>query len=311
MPTTDTFIIPPMQPPEPAKDKPAGKKTGGGKTPLLIGIILLIVTLPVAVYYIAKQQQLADTRSRAASESCTKGTQACQISKTTGKNTGYMCKCVDTESGYVWSCGTSAPAQCPVEVATKDIVTGELPNVRVKEDGVAGGCKYIQKPPLSGLKPCNAETCGGSCGVYTGDCGNLCFDQSCAKAGCASGEGVGAKAETTDANPTDTPEPTEAPTPAPTNEPNSAACDASCANDNDCTSGLTCSSVNGINRCRNASCPAESTCSCPETTSETATQETVEDTAGQAMPVSGIGPGLLGSVTALGSVLLLLIGLTL
>ncbi|MFZ2025439.1 MAG: hypothetical protein WAV51_04095 [Microgenomates group bacterium] len=313
MPTTDTFIIPPMQPEAaPTKEKPAKKKVSGGKTILLVGLVLLIITLPVAIYYITQQQQLADTRSRASGATgnqCSKGDTRCQTNAN-GTNTGYICKCVNVTDStgadvMQWGCGSRSDS-CPTGTSN---TSGSTAGTRTTPYGYAGGCGYIQKPPLSGNKPCNEETCGMNCGVFTGDCGNLCFDQSCAAAGCASGGGVGAKEETATAEATATPEPTATQTPAPTSAPNSATCDASCSSDNNCASGLTCSSVDGINRCRNASCPAESTCNCPEATSAPVQDST--DTTGEAMPISGVGPGVIGSITAIGSILLLIAGLAL
>lgn len=318
MPTTDTFIIPPMEPAEePKKEKQAKKKSGSYKIILFAGLILLIITLPVAIYFITQRQQLADTRSRAATAlvyQCSGGETRCQTNAD-GTNTGYMCTCASTAKGREWSCGNRSES-CPTGTAN---TTGSTTGTRSSPDGTAGGCGYIQKPALSGLKPCDESTCGMNCGVYTYDCGQLCFDKACGGAGCASGGGVGAQEEVVTEELTATPEPTATltptttPTAAPTSAPNSSQCDASCSTNNDCVSGLTCSSVDGVNRCRNASCAAESTCTCPGTTStpEPTSGTTTDNTevTGQEMPTSGVGPGFIGTTTVIGSVLLLIAGL--
>ncbi|MFH0749617.1 MAG: hypothetical protein V1917_01710, partial [Candidatus Gottesmanbacteria bacterium] len=68
MTTTDTFIVPPINAiseETATENKEPKKKSGKGKWAILIGLVVLIITLPVAIYYISQQQQLADMRSRA------------------------------------------------------------------------------------------------------------------------------------------------------------------------------------------------------------------------------------------------------
>ena len=339
MPTTDTFIIPPMQteeePKKEKKEKKEKKKSGGNKTFLFIGLVLLIISLPVAIYFITQQQQIADTRSRAAGCICIPVEVSCAAA---GMNS-YTGNCMlGTKAGHCCQNTDQIPTLKPKPTATPTTKpststgggtgggTGGTPTGRTATNSFAG-CGYLEKPPLSGLKPCDSNTCGGDCGVYTYDCGQWCFDKECGGNGC---QAIAAKeaAEAAAATPTVAdiglapdpvePTPTQTPTTAPTSAPNSSQCDASCSTDSNCISGLSCASVNGINRCRNASCPAESSCNCPsaantpEPTSapndETAYADT---TTGDAMPVSGIGPGIIGSLTVVGSIFLLLIGLAL
>jgi len=334
MPTTDTFIIPPMQPAEEQKkENKTKKKSGSNKTILLVGLVLLIITLPVAIYFITQRQQLADTRSKAAGCQCFPNEVSCDSagmnstsgSCSLGTKTGHCCLSKITDQIVVTTTKpkpTSTPTTKPASGGgTGGGTSGGTPAGRTATNSFAG-CGYLEKPPLSGLKPCDSSTCGGDCGVFTYDCGQWCFDKACGGSGCqaiAAKDAADAAAAAAAATPEPTapPSPTAVPTAAPTSAPNSSLCDASCTTDSNCASGLTCSSVDGINRCRNASCPAESTCTCPGATNTpapttaTTTTTSSNDTTGQAMPTSGVGPGIIGSITVIGSVFLLLIGLAL
>ena len=237
MPTTDTFIIPPINTTTETKGDNQQQKNnpGKGKWALFIGLVILIISLPIGVYYFS-QQQTTDIRSRASGGR-------------TAEGTFHNC-------GYLNNTGSSGPAQ----------------------------------------SSCDSTNCGNKpCGVFTFKCGKYCLDTSCGKAACYDDP---PKTPT----PTLGPTATVTPTAEPTNPPAQLGqCDASCDSDSNCESGLSCSSVDGVNRCRNSSCPAESGCSCPAAT----------DVSGDAMPVSGTGPGILGSLTVIGSVLLLIAGLAL
>lgn len=110
--------------------------------------------------------------------------------------------------------------------------------------------------------------------------------------------------------PTNTP--TSTPTITPTATPSSPYCDASCESDSNCPGGLVCATVNGTKRCRNTSCVSQSNCSCPTSTftpTITPAPGTGQTTTPKT-PVAG-GGDMLGIATAVGGVLLLLIGLVL
>ncbi len=98
---------------------------------------------------------------------------------------------------------------------------------------------------------------------------------------------------------TPTPTPTTTPTTTPSSTPNS--CNGTCGSDINCDSGFTCSG--GF--CRNPSCPAEESCSCPGTSTSTPAPTT------PALPQSGtdwptvMGAGL-GIFIIIGSLLLAL-----
>jgi len=67
---------------------------------------------------------------------------------------------------------------------------------------------------------------------------------------------------------TPTPTPTNSPTPTPTPTPKSTptplpGCWDTCDNDNDCSGSLVCQTINGTDRCLNASCPEQTDCVCP------------------------------------------------
>ena len=126
---------------------------------------------------------------------------------------------------------------------------------------------------------------------------------------------------------TNTPVPTNTPT-GPTNTPSPGTCDASCDTDSNCESGLSCVTTTGVKRCRKASCPDATNCSCPSATATpttyyanaTPTRASLIATAPTAIPtnqptpkipVAGVGPGIIGVLSVAGSILLLLIGLAL
>ena len=95
---------------------------------------------------------------------------------------------------------------------------------------------------------------------------------------------------------------TSAPTATSTNEPTAtpttiASCSQSCSTDSDCESGLVC--YTGM--CRKPECLDETDCSCPLAQEETPTPET---------PVTGI-PSIAGIASALGGIILIIIGLLL
>jgi len=144
---------------------------------------------------------------------------------------------------------------------------------------------------------------------------------------------------------TNTPTPTTVVTNTPTNTPvvntpQPGQCDASCGNDSDCESGLSCVVTGGIHRCRKNACPDEATCSCPAATPTTRTYvdntpttrtyvnnntptptrvrliaevptATPTEQPTPKIPVAGVGPGVFGAISVAGSILLLLIGLAL
>ena len=132
--------------------------------------------------------------------------------------------------------------------------------------------------------------------------------------------------------PTATPTGTTAPTATPTttNTPAPGTCDASCDNDSNCESGLSCITSTGVKRCRKSACPDESDCSCPAATatpityyagntplptraSLIASVPTATPTSQPTpkIPVAGVGPGIVGVLSVAGSIVLLLLGLVL
>jgi len=121
---------------------------------------------------------------------------------------------------------------------------------------------------------------------------------------------------------TPTATPTKSPTPTLSPTPVSPYCDASCGVDSDCPSGLVCSTVTEVKRCRNSACVSSSNCTCPST--PTPTRPTVIVTATPVpvsktiaigstatptpkVPVAGV-PSVLGASTIIGGILLLLLG---
>jgi hypothetical protein len=72
---------------------------------------------------------------------------------------------MDTEGGYV-GIVTSAPSPAS-RGCNKRHRNRRIAYVRVTEDGTAGGCKYIQKPPNSGLNHAMLKRAEEVVGVYT------------------------------------------------------------------------------------------------------------------------------------------------
>ena len=122
--------------------------------------------------------------------------------------------------------------------------------------------------------------------------------------------------------PTSTPVLTATPTTT-TNTPAPGTCDSSCDTDSNCESGLSCVTSTGVKRCRNATCPDEADCSCPSATatptttyyannSPVPTQTSLSSNPQTPKtPVAGVGPGFIGIISVVGSILLLLVGLAL
>ncbi|MFH0750001.1 MAG: hypothetical protein V1917_03775, partial [Candidatus Gottesmanbacteria bacterium] len=184
------------------------------------------------------------------------------------------------------------------------------------QDGVYRDCPYKNAVSTTNCDSCkdpNDSTKTIDCGIFKYSCGIYCLKNDCGKAAC---DGPGPTNAPT-SGPTATPGPTSGPTatPGPTAAP--GGCDASCVSDANCISGLSCASVDGVNRCRKSSCPSESSCTCPSAPTNTPTPIVDNSTGGtdvatgQEMPVSGVGPGILGSLTVIGSILLLIVGLIL
>jgi len=326
MPTTDTFVIPPMQPSEePKQEKGEKKKPKTSKILLLVGLVLLIISLPVAIYYITMSPQFAEIRSRA-----TGGGQCDNMSpRPSGSNcfevncnavkTAALCA-AKTDDLNIKCCkwySTVLPTPTPGPSATPTPGLKDLSCLNFL--GTPGNCFEVN---------CHTEKNKAACITKTDDIGTLCCSWSRTPQKPASPfQATNTPTKKPTVKPTNEPtikptneptteptvepttEPTTEPTAEPTTAPNTSQCDALCNSDNDCISGLTCSSINGVNLCRNASCPAESSCSCPEVAS--APEDTSGDTTGQEMPVSGVGPGILGSITAIGSIILLVLGLAL
>ncbi|MBI5449234.1 hypothetical protein HY948_02845 [Candidatus Gottesmanbacteria bacterium] len=78
----------PPEPPTMPVVPPAPKKKSGGKGFITAILFLLLLTVPIAVYYISMPKQLADIRNRAALDcggyppiTCSNGSQACLISQ--------------------------------------------------------------------------------------------------------------------------------------------------------------------------------------------------------------------------------------
>lgn len=337
--TPDTFIIPPTDaaaPPQGSSSsgQPVKKKSGAGKWVILFIVVFLIITLPVAVFYISQQRQLTEQRSKAAGE------YPCHFNgtgdyQTVNGCTGQCGPSITDKTICLSKKGTITGASCCnwVDANVPTATPTTIPETGGK-DGTAYGCAY--KTPVSGLGQCKeCKTAPKDCDIYKYSCGNYCFKPDCGAKACEDSKAseatntptktptktpTGEPTATPTGEPTATPtgEPTATPTGEPTGEPTAtptqgaanndpAQCDASCETDDDCTSGLSCSSVNGVNRCRKAECPAESDCSCPVVADD---QTNTEDTSGQDMPVSG-GLNITGVLTVAGSVVLLLLGLLL
>jgi hypothetical protein len=98
--------------------------------------------------------------------------------------------------------------------------------------------------------------------------------------------------------------PTPSPTPTPSQTP-LPGCWDTCSSDNDCTGGLVCQSVSGVNRCVNSSCPTDSDCVCGASAAPQVVEASTVPT--QKLPEAGfVSPTVAFS---LGGLVLLLLGL--
>jgi hypothetical protein len=96
------------------------KKKGSKVGILLAVVILLLVTLPIGIYYISKKDvRLTDNRSQAAACTiCADGESFCQIGNN-GELSGFVCNCLlgfpETSGGKCdYNCGTKDVERCPV-----------------------------------------------------------------------------------------------------------------------------------------------------------------------------------------------------
>ena len=331
--SSENTIVPPDNTPK-EKSKPKTKKKSGI---LIAGLVLLILTLPVAIYYVTQSPQFAEIRSRATTTSVYPKT-IVQYGCVGGsfvnvQKVGYSCS-VCTHGGTMTCDGPSGGSG------------GDPCTVKYSDDTSASvSCSEAN------MIRCN---CGGE--AWVGGRPGVTCAQMCACAGIQCTQCSPTPTATTTGNPSDTPihtstptgtgmitgtisptntatptgtetnTPTNTNTPTPTNTsttPIPGTCDASCGSDSECESGLSCLTVTGVKRCRRAACSDHLDCSCPSTATPTTYVTTTSSYASLVssttptaqptpkIPVAGIGPGVVGVLSVTGSILLLILGLAL
>ena len=249
-PSSDSLIVPPPEtpapeptissaPPVPPPTEKPKKKSGIGV--LLAGLLLLVITLPILVFYVRQQIEI---RSRAMTDvyppgTCPTNLEECNTAGeecVTGKGSHYCC--VNNPSGTrTWApntwgtcptnptCpwGTATPC-CPNSVDACDYTAGQTicindpftSNCTKWGDGTCpGGGGFWQASHW--YKDCTTEGCGGNanlvCVDNAGGTGiNLCRNKNCLdKKDC-----VCAGTTVTPTTPTPRPGTTNTPTPTPT-----------------------------------------------------------------------------------------------
>ena len=121
-------ITPPPEPATPPVVPPPPKKKSAGKGFVTAILFLLLLTVPIAVYYISQTKQLADIRNRAAlvcggypPVTCSNGSQACKLSQCpppsscgpAGKSCNDVSNCGTGCSTQNWVCvGVSGQKTC-------------------------------------------------------------------------------------------------------------------------------------------------------------------------------------------------------
>ncbi|MFZ2025440.1 MAG: hypothetical protein WAV51_04100 [Microgenomates group bacterium] len=345
MPKTDqsSIIVPTKEKAEAKNEElnkpPIPEKKKSGKGFFIALLLFFILTLPIAIYYVTQSPQFAEIRSRATTVYPTPttlpGAKTCTTSARSGAcGPGGAYYLSDWLPNHV-ICGTCDRAD---NFNTCGTWQGEAGINKSECCGSAcfGDFPWTFENQCLSTKTSNREACFH----VEADCNRV---QPCkaptATIGPTSPPGPTDTPGPTEtptetpiptSTPTNTPGPTETPTetPIPTSTPAPGMCDASCDIDSNCNSGLSCVTTTGVKRCRTASCPDNADCSCSQITPTTYsvngipvptrvslitvnTTITPTNQPTPKIPVAGVGPGLIGSITAIGSVLLLLIGLAL
>jgi hypothetical protein len=197
----------------------------------ILSILFFLFSLAGAVFLVKNEQ---DTRNKAASgDKCTGGKEVCQENKQ-GKNTGFLCKCLEILDPNDWQCTTKDTKKCPTDSGDTDpgagtcgggvgviqgrcikAVSGKsLPQMwKYKCPGkkdLSGGCQENEQVVPAG----SSSVCFDSnyCGVQQidSDVWSDCFISVVDTAGCDT------KPTTPPNTPTNTPTPTVKPTNTPT-----------------------------------------------------------------------------------------------
>jgi hypothetical protein len=334
-PSAESFIVPPNDPissentvvppnnETKEKPKPIKKKKRGI---LIAGLVLLILTLPVAIYYITQSPQFAEIRSRATTtgtypNSCPNTDSSCQVGGSNYREwlpNHVICgTCTDGDN----VCGTWEGEPGVIKSACclgSCTVTGSQYPWTFEDYCLSTHTSnreacYHSATDCARVHPCNTTGTPTS----TGNPNNTPTHTSTP---------TGTVTITPTDTDTSTPTGTDTNTPTPTNTPTTpipGACDASCGSDSECESGLNCLTVTGVKRCRRAACSDHLDCSCPSTATPTVYATTTSSYASlistatptaqptPKIPVSGIGPGVVGTLSVTGSIILLILGLAL
>ncbi|MEK7587321.1 MAG: hypothetical protein AAB457_00705 [Patescibacteria group bacterium] len=227
-------ITPPPEPATPPVVPPPPKKKSAGKGFVTAILFLLLLTVPIAVYYISQTKQLADIRNRAAlvcggypPVTCSNGSQACKLSQCPPPSS---CGPAGKSCNDVSNCGTGCSTQNWVCVGVSGQKTCQQHG---PEDQCPGGgaCTKVNAYRCDGLDS------GGQCHqnlrtdvgdfaagrTHAAGCGQV--DQVCRggsrdNLGCGSFEIVNSTCGTTTTTPpTPPPGGTPQPTPQPTTPP--------------------------------------------------------------------------------------------
>ena len=225
---------PPVTPFTPAKPEPS-KKKGSGKGFVTAILFLLLLTVPIAVYYISQTKQLADIRNRAALVcggyppiTCPNGSEACSLAQcpapsggaTTGSGTG---------AAACWGIGGGqAERDCLAQAASGTYTSGACRGLTVQQCAALGRAVYCSGSQEAAGTTRAGEflSCGGSstsgCGqVDVFDANNTLIGFVIDKSGCG---GQTTTTTTQNAPPREITTTTTDPTPTPTPTPITLQC---------------------------------------------------------------------------------------
>ncbi len=168
---TTTFGAVPTEPPKetPPAPSPASppKKGGGGRGVLLAGLLILLVALPIGVYYVSRQQQqLAEIRSKAAVPA---GNNCCGDS-TYANGKGGVCTTPDDWNAGFYACASRGCQSCRGEAAVcgnKQCESGETQTTCPADCTSTGQVptatptpRGATPPPCAGpLQSCETRSC--------------------------------------------------------------------------------------------------------------------------------------------------------